>query len=100
MDDQGKLLGLLSSTNIIQGYMDDWDSEILKKAHTPIENVVDTLAAKALYLNENLRRIQGTVHIVSMTTNGAMNYIEENVKEKAIKKSLTAYVNYVVQRNY
>ena len=29
-----------------------------------------------------------------------MNYIEENVKEKAIKKSLTAYVNYVVQRNY
>jgi manganese-dependent inorganic pyrophosphatase len=78
MDDQGKLLGLLSSTNIIQGYMDDWDSDILKKAHTPIENVVDTLAAKALYLNENLRRIQGTVHIVSMTTNGAMNYIEEN----------------------
>jgi manganese-dependent inorganic pyrophosphatase len=29
MDDQGKLLGLLSSTNIIQGYMDDWDSDIL-----------------------------------------------------------------------
>ena len=29
-----------------------------------------------------------------------MNYIEDNVKEKAIKKSLTAYVNYVVQRNY
>ena len=29
-----------------------------------------------------------------------MQYIEENVKEKAIKESLTAYVNYVVQRNY
>lgn len=29
-----------------------------------------------------------------------MQYIEENVKEKAIKDSLTAYVNYVVQRNY
>jgi octaprenyl-diphosphate synthase len=27
-------------------------------------------------------------------------YIEENVKEKAIKDSLTAYVDYVVQRNY
>ena len=29
-----------------------------------------------------------------------MQYIEDNVKEKAIKDSLTAYVDYVVQRNY
>ncbi len=29
-----------------------------------------------------------------------MKYIDENVKEKAIKESLTAYVDYVVQRNY
>ena len=29
-----------------------------------------------------------------------MQYIEENVKDKAIKESLTAYVDYVVQRNY
>ena len=29
-----------------------------------------------------------------------MQYIDENVTEKAIKDSLTAYVDYVVQRNY
>ena len=29
-----------------------------------------------------------------------IEYIDENVKEKAIKESLTAYVDYVVQRNY
>ena len=29
-----------------------------------------------------------------------MQFIDENVKEKAIKDSLTAYVDYVVQRNY
>lgn len=29
-----------------------------------------------------------------------MEYIEENVKEKAVKEALTAYVNYVVERNY
>ena len=29
-----------------------------------------------------------------------MCYIDENVKDKAIKDSLTAYVDYVVQRNY
>jgi octaprenyl-diphosphate synthase len=27
-------------------------------------------------------------------------YIEENVKEKAVKEALAAYVDYVVQRNY
>lgn len=29
-----------------------------------------------------------------------MEYIEENVKEKTVKEALTAYVDYVVQRNY
>ncbi len=29
-----------------------------------------------------------------------MQFIEENVKEKAVKEALTAYVDYVVQRNY
>ena len=29
-----------------------------------------------------------------------MRYIDENVKDKAIRESLTAYVDYVVQRNY
>lgn len=29
-----------------------------------------------------------------------MDYIENNVKEKAVKEALAAYVNYVVQRNY
>jgi octaprenyl-diphosphate synthase len=29
-----------------------------------------------------------------------MQYIDQHVKDKAIKDSLTAYVDYVVQRNY
>ena len=29
-----------------------------------------------------------------------MDYIQDNVKEKAVKEALTAYVDYVVQRNY
>lgn len=33
--------------------MEDWDKDILKNAHTPIENVVDTLDAKIVYLNLN-----------------------------------------------
>jgi octaprenyl-diphosphate synthase len=29
-----------------------------------------------------------------------LQYIEESVKNKAVKEALTAYVDYVVQRNY
>ena len=32
--------------------------------------------------------------------NRCKNYIDNNVKEKAIRDALTAYVDYVVQRNY
>jgi octaprenyl-diphosphate synthase len=28
------------------------------------------------------------------------DYLEENVKDKAVKEALTAYVDYVVRRNY
>ncbi len=78
LDDHGKLLGLLSSTNILEGYMDNWDSEILQKAHTPIENVIDTLSANILYLNKELTTIKGTVHVIAMEESGATNYIQEN----------------------
>ena len=32
LDDHSHLLGLLSSTNIIEGYMEDWDKDILKNS--------------------------------------------------------------------
>lgn len=78
LDDHGKLLGLLSSTNILEGYMGNWDSLSLKKAQTPIENVVDTLEAKVLYLSKDLRKVNGAIHIVSMTTKGSEGYIKPN----------------------
>lgn len=78
LDDYGKLLGLLSSTNILEGYMGEWDSDTLKKAHTPIENVVDTLQGQVLYLADDLKYINGTIHIVSMTTNGSKDYIKKD----------------------
>jgi len=78
LDDHSKLLGLLSSTNIIEGYMDEWDSDILKKANTPIENVIDTLQANVLYLSKNLISIKGTIHILSMSVDGARDYIEQD----------------------
>lgn len=78
LDDHSQLLGLLSTSNIIEGYMDDWDSFILKEANTPIENVIDTLDASILYLDKQLKTIKGEVHIAAMTAQEALKRIKEN----------------------
>lgn len=66
LDDHGQLLGLLSTSNIVEGFMEKWDSSLLKDAHTPIENVIDTLEASILYLNHDLKIINGDLHIAAM----------------------------------
>lgn len=78
LDDHSQLLGLLSTSNIIEGYMDDWNSEILRDANTPIENVIDTLDASILYLDKSLKTIKGEVHIAAMTGEEAMKRINPN----------------------
>ncbi len=78
LDDHSQLLGLLSTSNIIEGYMDEWDSFILKEANTPIENVIDTLDASILYLDKQLKTIKGEVHIAAMTAQEAVKRIKGN----------------------
>ena len=78
LDEHGQLLGLLSTSNIIGGYMDQWDSEVLKKAKTPVENVIDTLEANVIYLNESLKVVEGDIHIAAMSGSEAKKRIHEN----------------------
>ena len=78
LDEHGQLLGLLSTSNIIEGYMDQWDSEVLKKAKTPVENVIDTLEANVSYLNESLTVVEGDIHIAAMSGSEAKKRIHEN----------------------
>ena len=75
-DDHHHLLGLLSTSNIIEGYMDEWDSHILKEANTPVENVIDTLDASVLYLDKDLKTIKGEVHVAAMTGQEAARRIQ------------------------
>lgn len=78
LDEHGQLLGLLSTSNIIEGYMDQWDSEVLKKAKTPVENIIDTLEANVIYLNESLKVVEGDIHIAAMSGSEAKKRIHEN----------------------
>lgn len=77
LDDHGQLLGLLSTSNMIEGYMEKWDSSILKEAATPIENVIDTLEANTIYLHKDLKVIYGDIHIAAMRGEEAKKRIQE-----------------------
>jgi manganese-dependent inorganic pyrophosphatase len=103
LDDHSQLLGLLSTSNIIEGYMDEWDSNVLKEANTPIENVIDTLDARILYLNENLRTIQGNVHVAAMNGEEAAKRIKEKDvvivggdREDAVRHFIKAKVSLII----
>lgn len=103
LDDHSQLLGLLSTSNIIEGYMDDWDSKILKDANTPIENVIDTLDASILYLDKELKTIKGEVHIAAMTGEEASRRIHENDvvivggdRDEAVEHLIDAKVSLVI----
>lgn len=77
LDDHGQLLGLLSTSNIVEGYMDQWDCSVLKEAKTPVENVIDTLEASIIYLDYNFKRINGDIHIAAMRGEEAKKRIGE-----------------------
>lgn len=77
LDDHGQLLGLLSTSNIIEGYMDRWDASILKESKTPIENIIDTLEASILYLDKDLKTIQGDIQIAAMTGEEAKKHVKK-----------------------
>lgn len=103
LDDHSQLLGLLSTSNIIEGYMDEWDSQILKSAHTPVENVIDTLNASILYLDTGLKTIKGEIHIAAMTGEEAKKRIHENDvvivggdRDEAIEHLINARVSLII----
>lgn len=103
LDDHGQLLGLLSTSNIIEGYMDRWDASILKEARTPIENVIDTLEANVIYLNKDLKTIKGDLHIAAMSPEEAQKRIQEGDvvivggdRDEAIKGIINSHPSLII----
>lgn len=78
LDENSQLVGLLSTSNIISGYMDEWDSQILSRSKTSIENIVDTLDARVLHVNRDIKYFDGEIHVAAMQKNEAKKRIKEN----------------------
>ncbi|WP_130819641.1 putative manganese-dependent inorganic diphosphatase [Anaerococcus vaginimassiliensis] len=78
VDADGKIVGIASLSNITRAYMDVWDDKILGRSKTPIDNIIDVLAAHIINLPDNPRSYNGKMTVF------AMNEGEENNLEDVI----------------
>ncbi len=77
VDANGKLIGLASVSNLINTYMDIWDNHILSKSKTRINNIIDTLAAKTIFLAEDEPKLPGKIVVVAMQPSSAEEHIDK-----------------------
>ena len=61
----GKLSGLVTSDDIVRAYMDVYDDEILSKAKTPYENIIETLEGELITGDRNSTMDRGKVVIAA-----------------------------------
>lgn len=78
VDENSKLLGLASVSNLTTNYMDIWDNNIIGKSNTTLENIVNTLSAKIIYENKATKKFAGKIVVGAMTPESAEEHIEEN----------------------
>ncbi|NLL82384.1 MAG: putative manganese-dependent inorganic diphosphatase [Tissierellia bacterium] len=80
VDGDEKLIGMVTISDIIQNYIDVWDSTVLGRAGTSLDNIIDTLNATSVYLPKNPRKMTGKVSIFAMD----IEKIKENDYEDCV----------------
>lgn len=77
VDDEDRLIGLASQSNITSCYMDIWDTNVIEKSGTKLENILDTLSAKCIYAADNNPKFTGKVVVAAMQPESAGEFIDE-----------------------
>ncbi|WP_297281977.1 putative manganese-dependent inorganic diphosphatase [uncultured Anaerococcus sp.] len=98
VDEEGKIIGIASLSNITEVYMDVWDDRIIGRTNTPIENIIDVLAAKVYNLPENPKKYDGKITVMAMNDDneGFDNYFSEG--DIVILGNRVDYLEYLITR--
>lgn len=80
IDNDNKLAGMVTVSDIIQNYIDVWDNTILGTSNTSIDNILDTLNATPISLPSISRPFTGSISIFAM----GLESIKENEYKDAI----------------
>lgn len=98
VDADGKIMGIASLSNITQSYMDVWDDRIIGRAQTPIENIIDVLAAKIISKSDSHRPFDGKMIVMAMNddTDEFDSYFSEG--DIVIMGNRSDYLEYLITR--
>ncbi len=77
VDENEKLIGIVTVSDIIQNYIDVWDNTILGKADTSIDNIIDTLSATPIHIPSKRPEIDG-ISIFAQDLESIKNNTYEN----------------------
>lgn len=78
IDENEKLIGIVTISDIIQSYIDVWDNTILGKSGTTIDNIIDTLSAKPINISNISKPLIGKILVLAMEPKSVVKYIEKN----------------------
>lgn len=101
-DENQHLLGVLAVSNLTSCYMDIWDNQILAKSNTSLDNILDTLSAKAIYVNKEMKTFPGKIVVTAMQADSMFGHIDagdiaivgdrEEVQEALIKANVSLLI--------
>lgn len=76
IDENDRLAGVASVSNLAASYLDIWDNSILAKSDTTLDNILDTLSAKCVYQPEGIFKITGKIIVAAMHPESTKSVIE------------------------
>lgn len=77
VDKNERLVGILSISNLTSSYMEIGDNNILAKSKTSIENILDTLSASSIYINEDCKVFKGKIAVTAMQPDSLKEIVDE-----------------------
>ena len=77
VDKNERLVGILSISNLTSSYMEIGDNNILAKSKTSIENILDTLSASSIYINEDCKVFKGKIAVTAMQPESLKEIVDE-----------------------
>ncbi|MGL4739317.1 MAG: putative manganese-dependent inorganic diphosphatase [Sarcina sp.] len=75
-NEDGKLIGLIATSNITATYMDIWDNNILGKSNTPLSNIVETLSGEVLTSESASEVFPGKLIVAAMQPESFASFID------------------------
>lgn len=76
IDENSKLTGLISVSNLTSNYMDIWDNYIISKSNTTLNNILDTLSARVVYQSCDNPKFTGKIIVAAMQPESAEEHIK------------------------